>query len=501
VYVAGPAAFLLLCCFFAWLSLPSPVSARQWHVRSDASNGGTGSAWNPFRTLQQGVDNAWPGDTVLVHQGAYYESVHTVRSGVDSTDGVIYYITILGAGDGPALVKARYDQCFWIYPEHDYLWIEGLHMTQAYMDTTAHGAAIRTFGDYGVFLRNFFYDVEMGVFSEGWEAVLEEENNRGNYIAHNVFSDAAEAAVRLKHSSENEVAFNLFYHNSYAIEPVGAVTYYCGLGNRVMNNTFWNNAGPAVMVYNGTGSEYCIPSGASEVRDNIFARPDPGPLFEVQEKTAEDTTSIYSHNLFWGPDSGSQVVIWGCDEWGQGGLTWTVNQFVLKGDSLNSQTGEGTFFADPLFEDPWNLAFDLLPGSPAIDAGSRSAVQAGADSLTAVVSQALDAGPVDLGYHHPPEIYQVNPPLDLDPGLVVYPNPYNGSGGLHFTLPNVGYPRRITGGVYDVRGRKVTEFRLPDEPFNQYSLPWDAKNMPSGIYLLRMTIDGSVTSSRILLLK
>lgn len=471
--------------------------------------------------IQMGVDSAMAGDTVLVAGGTYYETVQTVRSGSDSL-GIIEYIYIIAAGDAPAVIKAESDYCFLIghlaadfeVVRHDFIWIEGFCLTNAYWKKSNHGAAVRTLSNYGVCIHNQIYDNDIGFFSEGTGEYSEATNNRGNFVAYNVFSDNGEAAVRLKHSSENDVVFNLFYNNAFRIEPAGCVTFYCGYGNRVINNTFWNNGGPAVEAYNGTASDSCVACANSEVRDNIFASPQAMLLLSVNEKTAWEGSSKFYYNLFWGPDSNEQIVWWGQNEYHKGGFLLTLSQFLNLAenfpDSVNPMNGVGCFFTDPLFENAQNLQFDLLSSSLAIDAGSRLASEAPflytpdsvlASELTARVDQSLDADTVDLGYHHILGAFGVNPQLDTTFGIDLYPNPYSGNGAILFTLPNVSYPRKIEGAIYDLLGRKVAVFRIPDDPFNQFRVPWDGRNLANGVYFVVLKVDGLIARNRILLIK
>ncbi len=63
----------------------------------------------------------------------------------------------------------------------------------------------------------------------------------------------------------------------------------------------------------------------------------------------------------------------------------------------------GNLDVDPLFvaAAAGDFRLKVSPRSPAIDAGSRTAVAAGVNTLTATANNAPDSGTVDLGYHQP----------------------------------------------------------------------------------------------------
>ncbi len=74
-------------------------SGAEWHVDPTGSDSGAGTAADPFATVGRGLQEAQPGDTVLVHAGVYHEEIDVPRGG---TPGMP--ITLAGAGDGPAIL-------------------------------------------------------------------------------------------------------------------------------------------------------------------------------------------------------------------------------------------------------------------------------------------------------------------------------------------------------------------------------------------------------------
>jgi hypothetical protein len=79
-----------------------------------------------------------------------------------------------------------------------------------------------------------------------------------------------------------------------------------------------------------------------------------------------------------------------------------------------------------------------------------------------------------------------------------YPNPFNSRTNIQFALPKSGNVRLL---VYDILGCEVA--RLVDEPraAGYYTVNWDATNVASGIYLVRMTCADFVATRKLILLK
>jgi len=103
----------VLCSTAAW------ASATEWHVDATAPGGGDGSVSAPFQYIQDGIDNAQPGDVVHVHGGTYSESLTTVRSGSATT---------------PITVSAWADDTVWVSKnsrvlslQHQHIIVDGIN--------------------------------------------------------------------------------------------------------------------------------------------------------------------------------------------------------------------------------------------------------------------------------------------------------------------------------------------------------------------------------------
>jgi phosphatidylserine/phosphatidylglycerophosphate/cardiolipin synthase-like enzyme len=79
-----------------------------------------------------------------------------------------------------------------------------------------------------------------------------------------------------------------------------------------------------------------------------------------------------------------------------------------------------------------------------------------------------------------------------------YPNPFNPATEINFS---VGTRHVVSLRVYDILGREV--ITLVNEELNPgvYRVQWDARNMPSGVYVARMQAGGYSASRRMMLLK
>ncbi len=86
-------------------------------------------------------------------------------------------------------------------------------------------------------------------------------------------------------------------------------------------------------------------------------------------------------------------------------------------------------------------------------------------------------------------------PLRLD----AWPNPFNPATRLKFILPTAGY---ATVRIYDIRGQRVVELLDAHLDAGELSLDWRPSDLPGGLYLAELRLDGeSVARTKLVLLK
>jgi hypothetical protein len=91
----------------------------------------------------------------------------------------------------------------------------------------------------------------------------------------------------------------------------------------------------------------------------------------------------------------------------------------------------------------------------------------------------------------------------VDVALTNYPNPFNPSTTIAFTLPQSG---NATLEVYDLLGRQVVTLMDGFQTAGEHLVPWDGRNrfgesVASGIYFYRLTTESESVSKKMLLLK
>ncbi len=63
---------------------------KEYHVSKNGNDSNNGNVNTPFLTIAQAVINAFPGDTITVHQGTYREWINPLRGGESDTKRIVY---------------------------------------------------------------------------------------------------------------------------------------------------------------------------------------------------------------------------------------------------------------------------------------------------------------------------------------------------------------------------------------------------------------------------
>jgi hypothetical protein len=174
---------------------------------------------------------------------------------------------------------------------------------------------------------------------------------------------------------------------------------------------------------------------------------------------------------------------------------------VTVADSVSLNWLDGNIDSDPLFVDPGNGDFSLQEDSPCIDAGTVFFVLEN-DTLVNIDTTGYSGSAPDIGAVESPYTSGIINPYQTLPNTFAlyhnYPNPFNPSTEISFTLPK---NEKATLKIYDLLGREVQTLVNGYKKAGSYHVTFDGSNLPSGIYLYRLETPSFVQIHKMILMK
>jgi hypothetical protein len=314
----------------ALLAMGSYMSASTYYVATDGSDYNPGTANSPFQTLQQGVNMAGPGDTVVVRDGTYgpngawtggdgsdfnASAVVLVKSGAPDA-----WITIQAEHKGGAVLDCQMqcDSYIDLY-NSSYVEIRGFVITQGYKEgmhsnDSAHHITLR--GNRIEYIANRWTSTRYGQ-----NGLYTNRHCHDFFIDGNVFHDigrldwgAFDHALYL-HGSNFTITNNLFYNISrgWSIQAADGLTNVT-----IANNTFAFANAPGqegqIMLWNTQTNLYIV--------NNIFYS---AANWAIARYDSNVNNCVIDHNLVYG-SYGMLSDSQGCNETAT--MTWADPNFV-----------------------------------------------------------------------------------------------------------------------------------------------------------------------------
>jgi len=155
---------------------------------------------------------------------------------------------------------------------------------------------------------------------------------------------------------------------------------------------------------------------------------------------------------------------------------------------------------DPLFIEADKGNYNLQEDSPCIDRGTTIFIWEG-DTLVGLSPDEYIGLAPDMGAFESTIIVKINEqPAPPHKFILyqIYPNPFNSTTTIEFTIPKSAFVN-IT--VYDVMGRLIKNIVNEITDAGIYSVKWDASDLPSGIYLITLSTGTYSQTKKALLLK
>jgi hypothetical protein len=449
-------------------------------------------------SIQEGINQAVHGDTVLVDEGTYYENIHFRGKNIVVAS---HYILTLNL----SIIRATIINGS--RPSHKDS--ASCARIVSHEDSTAVLAGFTLTGGNGTLWRDKH---NSNLYREGGGVLTETSSPtiRNNVIIYNKATDctggrsAGGAAIRcddgMPHILNNVIAFNQAHYGAgITLNYTGAI---------IRNNIILKNSGGA--DFGGSGIW-------------VYQRKNGVPVL-IENNTIVENSSQGGGSY---GGRGGALVLWS--------TTATVRNNIIYGNTQSiggavastgataelsynniqgGAQGTGNIDAQPEFDDQ----FILTAGSPGIDAGNPDALYNDPEDPANTGNASLPSkggirndmgaygGPLrDLKMAPTTSAIRVNDnPLPSAFELyAVYPNPLNSSALVGYKLDS---PAVVRLAIYDTIGREVRILQDGYSLPGSHAINWDGKDahgmdLPSGAYLVCLSCQEGIVTQKALLIR
>lgn len=369
-----------------------------------------------FATIQEAIDAATTGDTIIVHPGTYFENIqfegkNIVLRSTDPLDPATVAATIIdGRSTGSVVTFSG--------TETELCLLQGFTIQNG---SSGFGAGVQGGGTHARIWDNLIRHNTAGRRGGGLDDC--DGSIWRNQITDNwagvILAEGGGLAGCDGHIFDNEISDNSAYAE---LGGAGGGLYDCnGIieGNRILGNGV--GAASPFLISGGSGGG--VHGGSGILRNNLIAgnaAGGDGAGVSWFVGTIESNTIVLNRsagnpiNTFRGGGIANCTgPILNCIVWENEATTdnqissSTVPSYSCIQDWTGG--GGGNIRDDPLFVDgplgPYYLsqiAAGQLFQSPCVDAGSSLSAVVGLADRTTRIDSVLDAGSVDMGYHYPP---------------------------------------------------------------------------------------------------
>jgi hypothetical protein len=443
---------------------------------------------SPGESIQDALDTAVPGDTVLLLPGVHTGTGDHLISMNGSHDGVI----LLGDVESPSLVTVDGSSLSGSIAHIDGLnqgdvgpgtLIAGITFSGAQLTDVSLGGGLHSLYASPTVLRCFFEDnsADCGGGAYVWRGApsfisCQFTDNQCVTAGAGLYAYSCGSDCRIISStftgnwSPDDGGGIYLYHASpeihnglvtdnYAWDNGGGIYCYGQSDPDIGFCTFWGNE----VSYEG--SAVYFRQGSSPVLHDNIAVGNIGPAFWIDGGGSPS----FSHNCVWGNSGGNY------------------------GNIPDPTGSDGNISEDPLFTGGFHLsnqASGQPVTSPCVDAGSDTAYQFGLHIYWTRTDSVPDDGTADMGFHYGPQPDQMSSGEGVSPHLadqlLIFPNPCSGT----LTLGPLSPDDVSEISVYDIRGRLVSSEVTTGSGSVLLTLP----DLEAGIYLMRVVSEQLVRS-------
>ena len=421
---------------------PEPITRLHrdpgnYYVSPNGDDNNPGTKDLPWRTVQFAVDQAVPGDSLLIEDGIYDGPVIMTRSGSPAD-----YITLkaINRWEAKIAVVDGVGKADGIKAAANYLAIDGFELYDPENGVGHHGNGITVYDNHHVYIHNNkIHDfggsgIQTGLFDHVYI-----ENNIVYNNANNNPNQSSGISLWQARAVDDAPGYHVIVRNNISYNNINIVLNPWGVttdGNGIFTDDFWNSTGDATNVIfphrTLLENNLCYNNGGKGIQ--VFKSSHVDVFNNTAYHNNRDETSVAT----WRAELGhafADDTIWrnniGVAKPGAGILTWNRAILIGKGGSTiweNNISFNGTpgdisvlldegditeeylrannlLGVDPLFADAPNENFMVTHESPAIDAGSDDIV-----SFFALNYWPRPVGFVDIGAY---EFYDPPYPVEL----------------------------------------------------------------------------------------
>lgn len=489
---------------FIFLLQINAIFATNYYVDGSISKSGNGSINNPFKTIEESINQAGAGDTIFIFGGIYYESYLEPAGG--STNNWLVITNMPGNevildGGGPS--EENYSGFYIHQPLQSYIEISGLKIRN-YYDI---GVDLRDCGKITIKNCELYNNGSAGIalnYPNAQTRIIVEDciahhNGWGIGWASGIHLNNKGTPTNEPHIIRRNICYNNYDGSDYHTDGNGIMFDVGGGGSCIIeNNICFNNGGSGINVLNGNAiivnntlfrnawdPQQSAQQGYSHeiylgedidgqvteiiLQNNIIYSRHNVPILVVDIIGNIEDHIIFDHNLLWNDDGQSGII-----------LPSELNQFIngnpLFVSTVNDNTTT-TLYGAPFLNMNYNDYNLYLQGnSPAIDAGiANNAPNHDINRQTRPFGNAVDIGAYE--YTSTNSIFENNSLSDF----YIYPNPAKNS--IYIENNNSQF-KNIKIEIYTITGKLIKSNIVLS---NNHII--DVSELQNGIYLMKLYDD------------
>ena len=479
-----------------------------------------------YLTIQEGIDASVNGDTVLVADGTY---TGEGNKNLDYEGRAIVVISESGAENCIIDCEDEGRGVYFHSGEDQTAILDGFTIIngyQAFYGPESGGAGIRCSNNSNPTIQNCVFidcssDEDGGAIYCNYSANPSIVNcsfiGNDSYYGGGIYCSATSPTIRNCDFSGNSAGENgggicCFYGSMATIENCTFMDNTAMFGGGVK---CWNNSSPVIdsCFFSGNladrgGGIDCAYDCSPLISRCAFIENDSeeggGINIAYNSSPVMENCTICSNSATY--NGGGINCLEHCSPAGANNIIW--NNSAISGDQIYQDAnstfsctysdiqggfpGAGNIDSDPLFySTTGDSAYYLTVDSPCIDAGNPNS------------SFDPDSTVADMGAYYFDQSLDVEEnPLNLKPLTFClyppYPNPFNNTVFLEMQIPVSGNLRLS---VYDITGREVATLVNGHLSLGQHSVVWDADDLSSGVYFVRLETGDFTQTQKLLLIK